>query len=376
MTRYLFDYIIKGMKSVKTKDRIYICHTYYHVYIAVTKELVYRHTERGTADIVLSTMSNNFETLKDRLEASGVFDNVYMFDEKEDVTSEEVMKYHRDRGNIVLNLLQRIKYTKLLGKLQEPYIPTDMSKYKDVYVFCDSDPIGYYLNYKKIYYHALEDGLNSGKLDDQARLANKGAFPLKCAMAKMGLIFIESGYSKYCIDYEVNDISVNHKPPKNTIEVPRKELDEKLLPEDHDVLVKIFLENPERLVKQLLEKDEADSNKPNVMILTEPLCELDVRKQLFGDIIDEYKEKNRVIIKPHPRDLLDYEKEFPGVVVIKDRFPMEVLNDINGFSVDKIVSVITQMENVYFARETVYLGLDFLDRYEDPSIHRKTELLD
>lgn len=376
MTRYLFDYIIKGMKSEKTIDRIYICHTYYHVYIAVTKELVYRHSESGSADIVLSTMSNNFETLKDRLESSGVFKHVFMFDEKEDITSDEVMKYHKDRGNIVLNLLQRIKYTRLLGKLQEQYIPTDMSKYKDVYVFCDSDPIGYYLNYKKIYYHALEDGLNSGKLDDQARLANKGAFPLKCAMAKLGLIFIESGYSKYCIDYEVNDISVNHKPPKNTIEVPRKELDEKLLPQDHDVLVKIFLENPDRLVKQLLEKSEEDSNKPNVMILTEPLCELDVRRQLFSDIIDEYKDGYRVIIKPHPRDVLDYEKEFPGTIVIKDRFPMEVLNDINGFSVDRIVSVITQMENVYFARETVYLGLDFLDRYEDPSIHRKTELLD
>ena len=372
----MIDYIIKGMNSEKTKDRIYICHTYYHVYIAVTKELVGRQQSSGHADIALSTMSNNFETLKERLENSKVFDNVFMFDEKEDVTSQEVMKYHKDKGNIVLNLLQRIKYTKLLGKLQEPFIPTDMSKYKDVYVFCDSDPIGYYLNYKKIRYHAIEDGLNSGKLDDQARLANKGAFPLKCAMAKMGLIFIESGYSRYCIDYEVNDISVNHKPPKNTIEVPREELCKKLTPKDHDILVKIFLENPERLIKQLLEKVPGDENKPNVMILTEPLCELDVRRKLFADIIDEYKDANRVIIKPHPRDLLDYEKEFPDTVVIKDRFPMEVLGDINGFSVDKVVSVITQMDNVYFAKEMVYLGLDFLDKYEDPKIHRKTELLD
>ena len=364
------------MKSVKTKDRIYICHTYYHVYIAVSKELVRRQTQDGRADIVLSTMSNDFENLRHRLEDSGVFDKVFIYDEKEDVTSEQVMKYHQDRGNIVLNLLQRIKYTRLLGRLQEEYIPTDLSVYADVYVFCDSDPIGYYLNYKKIYYHAVEDGLNSGKLDDQARLANKGAFPLKCLMAKMGLIFIESGYSRYCIDYEVNDISVNHKPPKNTIESPREELDKKLTPKDHDTMVKIFLENPKRLLSQLLDRKPEEKDIPNVMILTEPLCELDVRRKLFADIIDEYKKDNRVIIKPHPRDLLDYEKEFPDAIVIKDRFPMEVLNDINGFTVDKLVSVITQVDNVYFAREMVYLGLDFLDRYEDPSIHRKTELLD
>ena len=55
---------------------------------------------------------------------------------------------------------------------------------------------------------------------------------------------------------------------------------------------------------------------------------------------------------------------------------MEVLGDVEGFQVDKVVSVITQMDNVYFAGEIEYLGLDFLDRYEDPGIHRKTENLD
>ncbi len=372
----LIDYIINGMKSEKTNGRIYICHTYYHAYIAVVKELVKRKEDRERADIVLSTMSNDFGSLKERLEATGVFKNVFIYEEKEDVSSPEVMKYHKDKGNIVLNLLQRIKYTRLLGKLQEQYIPTDMSKYRDVYVFCDSDPIGYYLNYKKIPYHAIEDGLNSGKLDDQARNANKGAFPVKCAMAKLGLIFIESGYSRYCIDYEVNDISVNHKPPKNTIEVPRQELNDRLSKEDHRALVDIFLPNSEKVVSQLLGDTKSPGVKPNAMILTEPLCDMDVRKEMFGDIIKEYENEYRVIIKPHPRDVLDYEKEFPDVEVIKEKFPMEVLGDIEGFKVDKLISVITQMENVYFAKEIVYLGLDFLDKYEDPAIHRKTELLD
>ncbi len=361
------------MMSKRKIGRIYICHTYYHAYIAVVKELVARHESNEKADIILSTMSNDFGNLKERLEKSGVFDNVYMYDEKEDVTSEEVMSYHRDKGNIVANLLQRITYTKLLGKLQEEYIPTDLSRYQDVYAFCDSDPIGYYLNYKKIRYHAVEDGLNSGKLDDQARNANRGAWPLKKAMAAMGLIFIESGYSRYCIDYEVNDISANHRPPKNVVEIPRAELNDKLSKDDHRILVEIFLENADRVVGQLVDPSDP---RPQVMILTEPLCEMDVREKLFGDIVDEYKDAHRVIIKPHPRDVLDYEKAFPGVVVIRDKFPMEVLGDIDGFMVDKVISVITQMDNVYFAKEIVYLGLDFLDKYEDPEIHRKTENLD
>ena len=108
--------------SKKTKDKVYICHTYYHAYIATVKELVARQEGHSSADIILSTMSNDFGTLKERLEKAGVFENVYMYDEKEDVTSEEVMSYHQDKGNIIANLRQRITYTKLLGKLQEEYI--------------------------------------------------------------------------------------------------------------------------------------------------------------------------------------------------------------------------------------------------------------
>ena len=146
--------------------------------------------------------------------------------------------------------------------------------------------------------------------------------------------------------------------------------------EDHKILVDIFLPNAEKVVAQLLGTSEKDFGKPNAMILTEPLCELDIREKMFRDIVQEYQEDYRVIIKPHPRDILDYEKEFPGVVVVKEKFPMEVLGDIEGFEVDKLISVITQVDNVYFAKDIVYLGLDFLDKYEDPAIHRKTELLD
>ena len=358
-------------------SRIYICHTYYHAYQATVKELVRRHDAAAAdnlnrADIILSTMSNDFETLDERLRASGVFNNVYLFDEREDVTDETVMSYHRDKGNLIANLLQRITYTRLLGQLQEPYVPVDLSQYEDVYVFCDSDPIGYYLNYKKIPYHAIEDGLNSGKLDDQARLSNQGAFEIKRLLASTGLIFIPCGYSRYCIDYEVNDISVNKNPPKNIVECPVDDLYARLTEEDHETLVRIFLPDAEELRSVLPARDD---KKGKVMILTEPLCALDVRERLFRDIIEEYRQDYTVIIKPHPRDVLDYEKAFPEEVVLRGRFPMEVMGDMPELYVDKLVSVITQVDHVRFAKEIVYLGMNFMDRYEAPELHRKNELL-
>ncbi len=65
-----------------------MCHTFYHVYIACLKELALKdyREKKGKAyhkaTILLSTMSNDFGDLKDRLMASGLFEDVIMFEEK------------------------------------------------------------------------------------------------------------------------------------------------------------------------------------------------------------------------------------------------------------------------------------------------------
>lgn len=354
------------------KERIYVCHTYYHVYVACLKELYLPKEKQGQAALVLSTMSNDFGNLKNRAEKCGLFEAVYMFDEKEDIFFPQLLKYHKDRGNIVLNMLARIRYTKLLGKLQEPYVPVDFKEYKDIYVFCDSDPIGYYLSYKKIYYHAVEDGLNCIQYYDTARYDNKGHFAWKAWMSARNLIFIQNGYGKYCLDMEINDKSVVPYPCEKYVEQPRAQLVEHLSEKDKDILLHLFIENMDELQEKL---DCGAENK--ILILTEPLCDLTVRKQIFSDIIKEYGEVNggkvQILMKPHPRDVLNYEKEFPEHIVLNGKFPMEILNYIPGLRFKKVISVLTVPNGIQFAEEILFLGEDFLDRYEAPELHRQNE---
>lgn len=354
------------------KDRVYVCHTYYHAYIAVVKELNMPKEWRGAATLILSTMSNDFENMDKRAIASGLFEDVLMFDEQVDNSSPAVMKYHKDRGNTFLNLLQRVIYTKKLGALQKPYVPVDFREYKDIYVFCDSDPIGYYLNYMRIPYHAVEDGLDTVVYHDSARTSNTGHFALKAWMAAHNLIFIENGYSKYCIDMELNDKSKLKYPMEFYKELPREKLISGVAEEDKKIILKIFMEDADRLLEQMA---QADLSKPSIMVLTEPLCELDVRRKLFSDIVQEYGAGANVFIKPHPRDLLDYEEVFEDAIVLKGRFPMEVMNDIPGLKVDKLISVFTVVDAIKFAKEKIFLGEDFMDRYEDPAIHRPNETI-
>ena len=352
------------------KERIYVCHTFYHVYIAVLKECNLPLKKRGAATLVLSTMSNDFGNLKERAKKSGLFEDVVEYEEKEDTCFPELMKYHVDRGNIVINMLARMKYTKMLGKLQEPYIPVDFKEYGDVYVFCDSDPIGYYLSYKKIYYHALEDGLDCIKYYDTARYDNRGHFELKAKLASWNWIFIQNGYGKYCLDMEVNNIACLPYPCEKYVEQPREELVKGIREEDKPMLVSIFMEKLDTLMEQI---EQSDASKEKVLLLSEPLCDLETRERLFRDIIQEYASGAQVYIKPHPRDVLDYKDKFKEQIVIEGKFPMEIMNFIPNIRWNKVITVFTVPDSIKNTDEILFLGEDFMDKYEAPELHRQNE---
>lgn len=354
------------------KDRIYVCHTYYHVYVTFLKELNLPKEQRGKATLVLSRMSNDFETFADRARESGLFEEVVEFDEKKAEYFPELAPLKEDKGNIVRNMCSRIRFCKKFAQLQEPFIPVDFKAYKEIYVYCDSDPIGYYLNANRIYYHALEDGLNCLAYYDTARFDNRGAFQIKAFMSKKcNLIFIQNGYGRYCLDMEVNDISkIKHACPYYK-EVPRQTYVDRLTQEDKQIILKAFVKDYEALVTALKQADAAGTKK--VLILTEPLCDLTTRERIFRDIIEQYGQDAVVVLKPHPRDELDYDRLFGSYFRIDRTVPMEMLNFIPGAHFDSLISVFTETEAIHFATEKIKLGPDFMDTYEEAHIHRQNE---
>lgn len=355
------------------KERIYVCHTYYHVYVTFLKELNLPREKRGQATLLLSRMSIDFEHLKERVEAVGLFEQVLEYDEKRGDFFPELAGYNQDKGNIVSNMIARIRYTKKLAKLNAPYVPVDFREYGDIYVFCDSDPVGYYLNWKRIPYHALEDGLNTLVYFDAARYDNRGHFELKAFFSrKLNLVFVQNGYGKYCIDMEVNDIGAIAHPCPRYIEVPRQQLVDRLGEDDKDMILRAFIRNKEELEHQIADSSQVDDK---ILILTEPLCSLDVRERIFRDLTDAYSREGTVFLKPHPRDVLDYSTLFPEYPRFDATVPMEMLNFFPGLRFRKVISVLTEVRAIRFAEETVKLGPDFLDKYEDPKLHRQNEMI-
>lgn len=378
-------------------DRIYVCHTYYHAYVAFLKELKLRRekADSGEAALVLSSMSNDFEQFGERVRGTGLFADVISFDEKREDYFPELASFRQDKGNIVLNMWQRIRFTKRYAKLEAPFVPVDFRKYREIFVFCDSDPIGYYLNQNKIYYHALEDGLNCLVHFDAARYDNRGHFGLKAFLSKkLNLIFVQNGYGKYCLDMEVNSVSAITMPCPYYKELPRQMLVDALTGEDKNIILRAFVRDMDGLVRKIREcgagssemeeapdkrKEETKKTgtggkkRDKILLLTDPLCTLDVRERIFRDIVAEYEKQGQIFIKPHPRDELDYRKVFPGYPMFDATVPMEMLNFFPDLHFEQVVTVFTDLKGIRFADKLVRLGDEFMDKYEDPEIHNQNK---
>ena len=52
---------------------------------------------------------------------------------------------------------------------------------------------------------------------------------------------------------------------------------------------------------------------------------------------------------------------------------MEVLNFIPNMKWNKVISVFTVPDAIRYADEIIYLGEDFMDKYEAPELHRQNE---
>ncbi|MBR6478386.1 MAG: lipooligosaccharide sialyltransferase, partial [Lachnospiraceae bacterium] len=143
-----------------------------------------------------------------------------------------------------------------------------------------------------------------------------------------------------------------------------------LTAEDKELILKAFVRNREELEQRIMAaKDKEDM----ILILTEPLCTLDVREQIFRDLTREYEKEGTVFLKPHPRDELDYEKLFSDYPQFDPTIPMEILNYFPGLRFKKVVSVFTETKAIEFADEIVRLGSPFMDKYEDHEVHKLNE---
>ena len=321
--------------------KLYICHTIYHLYIVLIKHL----DKQEPIDLVLSTTIPEVYMYKEKLMNLNFINSVYIIEENNIELSNQQ------------NIVNKIKYRYQLCQYMTESLKLIWPTYNYIYIFNDNNEIGQYLSFKGIKYHLIEDGLDVFKtLTNMCDLSP--SFRQKI-FSFLRLNILSFGQSYYVQSIEVNDITnLNNK---KFVEVNRDTLVKGLSVESKNILFNFFEGNTVNLYV----------DKKTVLILTQPffldklLPTIEKQLLLYEKLIKKYQNKGyHVILKPHPRDTLNYrEIMLSKEDILPPNMPIEILNFKEGFTLDTVLSVSsTAVDGVTFAQNRVQLGWDYLDQ--------------
>ena len=324
--------------------KLFICHTPYHVLVTLVKSLQSKEEEQ---EILISEEIENVGFLCENLEKTQLYDSVKVFKNNKLMSSNRLF----------------LKYSTMHKALKNLYGDLDFSQ-RDIYIFNDWTPIGYYLNLEKKYYHLLEDGLDcykaGGVMEEYYRGFSKMSHRIR-RFLHYGVFYL--GESYYMIDLEVN--SMDHlciRKCRNIVVYHKKEQFSNLAKQQKEIIVKVFLD--EQSILSELKKDN-----PVSIFLTQPLykdCLVKNKKiqiELYRYLMKKYG-KGTVWIKPHPRDDIDYKKVFPGCHVLDQKnVPMEVFDFIEDLKCERVITAYsTAIRGIEFCKEKIFFDKDTIDR--------------
>lgn len=112
-----------------------------------------------------------------------------------------------------------------------------------------------------------------------------------------------------------------------------KNLWDNKIEEEQKLILDVFNFNEE-----ILKKVTEDT----IMLITQPVSEDGIiseeeKIEIYSKIIDRYKNQS-IVIKPHPREKTDYSKYFLNCYVMKERYPIEIL-ELVGIKIKKVVTL-------------------------------------
>lgn len=333
---------------------LYCCSSYYQVYVSFIRALALNETIELVLE--LHGVETAYELAKViENEASSFVNKVYVCEDssKVDPYTEHFALGIPWKRKEIKNHMEKV--------FGNPFNP---DTYKEIHVFWDLGYAGTYFNSRKIPYTLHEDSLNSY----QHIRENRGNYayiwnpkrPAFWVREKLGLGVIPFGFSKYCNKVIVNDKTNIQIPMDKVEEVSIATLEQRLTQIHKQKIFDIFVEEKE---------DVKITNQ--VLLLTEPffvtrrLSSEEQQIALYRHIIKTYAKNQKIIIKAHPRDDVDYKKYFENISVMEKNVPIEVLNFSETFQVDKAITVTSSaIYGIKCAKESVYLGPDFLKEFQ------------
>ncbi len=308
----------------------------------------YSLTQGGANSIVLYSGMKNVNGVAQRIRESGLFSTVIVTD----YLDAEYHKYEKAYNKTFINRRKK--------KIQLIETEHDMAIFNEnlPYVFNDSSVVGYYLNLKRIPYILLEDGLDHYAKNQVTEDYYKRNY--ECAFRYYVNSQIPSnGGAPFTREVWVNDADRVVVPYRaKYVSKPKKELLQALSIDDQHIICDIFD------AEQTLSEIRKISEEKKTLFLTCPLAKDNVLNdeneqiKLISSIIDKYSD-GLLIIKPHPRDTINYKDTFPNAYVVeRNDIPVEVF-DYSNLQFDKGITIgSTSLAGLMCVKDKIVISIE------------------
>lgn len=330
-----------------SKNQVYVCSSYFHVYISILQTL--ENKNPGSKSLII--INDHLPELKTLIPAL-VSNNFFDFHLAVPLTS-----LYRKKTSKISRFLNR--NTQLIKRVDSS---TDILTYenfiKDSEINIFNNRGGAYtyflLKFKDSYIRLLEDGLGNY----QPLIGKFKAFRRKYLLNTV----IGAGH-----DIPVKEILVQF--PEKVIE-PLKKKAKKL--ELQKMQAALSADNRERILKIFLrDYTPSLSDGKKLILVTQPLSEEryfseDTKIKLYNDLLAKYAESYSVFIKPHPRELTNYKGKITGdFTEIPRDFPLEMMNLLEDMYFDLGITLYSgALNNMNGIKEKVFLGKELLQKYK------------
>lgn len=315
-------------------QNLFICHTLYHVLIALLRTL------RGKPSfLVLSMAVPGAANLAETLRATGHFAGVQVVDEAA-----------LDRQNAESSIY-RVLHT---GKPSCFALPRKKQDLR-VYISNDWSALGRFLQHEHIPYILCEDTLG-GTLDPDQHLLVEQRAASDFAARRRGSGYFYWGDSRFCVAVESEDaFKCRIFPEKKLITYSKAALLASLTEAEKAAVLAVFVPKP-------LPGDAAVYARATLLLprslVEDRLADQATQNRIFRAVAAKYAD-GPLFIKTHPRDATDYEALFPTATVLPRFMPSEVLNFCLPHKFRRAVTVQSWVLRGFTgAQENIFLTLD------------------
>lgn len=317
---------------------LYVCETYYHLLVSIVKNI--QNNNKNDLFIFCTSdnkISNNSKLIE-KIKNSKIFNRVTVEDHTNELKkSNKELVYQIDRIKFINKNKTRIK--KILDQ------------YDNIYMFNDITTFGKIVNAINKKYILLEDGIDC-YINNKSYI--KGVPFYKKIIKKILYGSYYLGSSKNVLYIEVNNLNGVFIKNQKLVQKPKKDMFNSLSKNEKKIIANLFIhkkidniENSSLLITQPLWEDKLVSSKEKQI-------------SIYKTIVEKYICEDKIVVKTHPRENIDYSSLSNNIYIFEDEFPLEILNFFE-IPFNRVITISsTAIEMIDNCKEKIILGWDWL----------------